>query len=53
MLRYGLDMEEEASRIEQAVEKVLDQGYRTADIWTEGTKLVGTREMGDRILENL
>ncbi|WP_286138969.1 3-isopropylmalate dehydrogenase [Faecalibaculum rodentium] len=53
MLRYGLDMEEEAARIEQAVEKVLDQGYRTADIWTEGTKLVGTREMGDRILENL
>ncbi|MEY8467985.1 3-isopropylmalate dehydrogenase [Faecalibaculum rodentium] len=53
MLRYGLDMEEEAARIEQAVEKVLDQGYRTADIWTKGTKLVGTREMGDRILENL
>lgn len=53
MLRYGLDMEEEAARIEQAVEKVLDQGYRTADIWTEGTKLVGTREMGDQILENL
>lgn len=53
MLRYGLDMEEEAVRIEQAVEKVLDQGYRTADIWTKGTKLVGTREMGDRILENL
>ncbi len=46
-------MEEEAARIEQAVEKVLDQGYRTADIWTKGTKLVGTREMGDRILENL
>lgn len=53
MLRYGLDMEEEAARIEQAVEKVLDQGYRTADIWTKGTKLVGTRVMGDRILENL
>lgn len=53
MLRYGLDMEEEAARIEQAVEKVLDQGYRTADIWTEGTTLVGTKEMGDRILENL
>lgn len=53
MLRYGLDMEEEAARIEQAVEKVLDQGYRTADIWTEGTTLVGTKEMGDQILENL
>lgn len=53
MLRYGLDMEEKAARIEQAVEKVLDQGYRTADIWTEGTTLVGTKEMGDRILENL
>jgi len=53
MLRYGLDMEEEAARIEQAVEKVLDQGYSTADIWTEGTTLVGTKEMGDRILENL
>lgn len=53
MLRYGLDMEEKAAQIEQAVEKVLDQGYRTADIWTEGTTLVGTKEMGDRILENL
>ncbi|WP_276937001.1 3-isopropylmalate dehydrogenase [Faecalibaculum rodentium] len=53
MLRYGLDMDKEASRIEKAVEKVLDQGYRTADIWTEGTTLVGTKEMGDRILENL
>ena len=53
MLRYSLDMADQAERIEKAVEKTLDEGYRTADIWTEGTKKVGTKEMGDRIIENM
>lgn len=49
MLRYSLELEEAACVIEQAVEKVLDEGFRTGDIWSEGTTLVGTKEMGDLI----
>jgi 3-isopropylmalate dehydrogenase len=50
MLRYTLNESAHADRIEQAVSKVLDQGVRTSDIWTEGTKKVGTKEMGDAIV---
>ncbi len=46
MLRYSFDMAEEADAIERAVNCVLDDGYRTADIWQEGTKKVGCKEMG-------
>ena len=46
MLRYSFDMAEEADAIEHAVNAVLDDGYRTADIWKEGTKKVGCKEMG-------
>lgn len=53
MLRYGLDQPEAASRIEQAVLKVLDQGKRTGDIMSEGMTLVGCREMGDALLAAL
>ncbi len=53
MLRYTLNEVAHADRIEQAVSKVLDQGYRTVDIWTEGLKKVGTREMGDAIVAAL
>lgn len=51
MLRYSFDMEQEAKAIENAVFKVLDQGYRTQDIYTEGMNLVGTKAMTDAILE--
>ncbi|EAW36666.1 3-isopropylmalate dehydrogenase [Lyngbya sp. PCC 8106] len=47
MLRYGLDQPSAADKIEQAVLKVLDWGYRTGDIKSEGMKLVGCREMGE------
>ncbi|MEP6962505.1 MAG: 3-isopropylmalate dehydrogenase, partial [Acidobacteriota bacterium] len=50
LLRYSFDMETHAARIEQAVRKVLAEGYRTADIHEPGTKQVGTREMGDRVV---
>ncbi|MGL5081437.1 MAG: 3-isopropylmalate dehydrogenase [Microcoleaceae cyanobacterium] len=50
MLRYGLDQPRAADRIERAVLKVLDQGYRTGDIMSEGMKLVGCRAMGDALL---
>ncbi|HCO29067.1 MAG TPA: 3-isopropylmalate dehydrogenase, partial [Lachnospiraceae bacterium] len=53
MLRYSFDLDEEANAIEGAVQKVLEEGYRTSDIFSEGKVLVGTREMGDRILERI
>ena len=53
MLRYSLNQEELAKKIDIAVIKVLDKGYRTADIAFEGEKIVGTMEMGDLIVEAL
>jgi len=50
MLRYSLAQPEAADRIESAVEHVLASGLRTADIWSEGTTRVGTREMGDAVV---
>jgi len=47
MLRYSLDQDAAALRVEAAVRKVLSQGYRTGDIFQAGTRKVGTREMGD------
>ena len=49
MLRYSFDLDEEAEVIENAVSKVLQDGYRTIDIMSEGMKQIGTAEMGDRI----
>jgi 3-isopropylmalate dehydrogenase len=53
MLRYTLNEAALADRIEQAVSKVLDLGYRTGDIWTDGTKKVGTKAMGDAVVAAL
>jgi len=53
MLRFSLEQEEAAQRIENAVKKVLAQGLRTPDIYSEGTTRVGTREMGDAVLKAL
>ncbi len=53
MLKYSFDMPEEAQCIENAVSKLLDDGYRTADIMSEGKKLIGCRECGKLICENL
>lgn len=53
MLRYTLKNEPLAGRIEAAVSKVLDQGLRTADIYTQGTHRVGTVEMGDAVVSAL
>ncbi|PRD66587.1 3-isopropylmalate dehydrogenase [Malikia granosa] len=50
MLRFSLNQAEAADRIEAAVKDVLAAGYRTADIWSEGTKRVSTREMGDAVV---
>lgn len=53
MLRYSLNMGEQADRIEKAVKKVLADGLRTGDIYEEGTKRVGTKEMGDAVVAAL
>lgn len=53
MLRYSLDQLEAADEIEKAVGAVLDQGLRTGDIYTEGSKLVNTSEMGDAVVAAL
>ena len=53
MLRYSFDMKSEAEAIENAVSKYLDAGYRTADIMSEGTTLVGCKQCGDLIVSYL
>jgi len=53
LLRYSLGLTKSADAIETAVGVVLDQGLRTADIYTPGTTKVGTREMGDAVLAAL
>ncbi|MEY3381509.1 MAG: 3-isopropylmalate dehydrogenase [Hylemonella sp.] len=53
MLRFSLNQEEAAQRIERAVQNVLSQGLRTPDIWSEGTKQVGTAQMGDAVVKAL
>lgn len=53
MLRYGLNQPLAADRIEQAVLQVLDKGYRTGDIMSEGMTLLGCRAMGDALLTEL
>jgi len=50
MLRYSFGNEAAATRIENAVKKVLAAGYRTGDIYEEGTKKVSCSEMGDQIV---
>ena len=53
MLRYGLNQPEAATMIENAVDHVLDQGYRTGDIMAEGMTAVGCQEMGAALLKVL
>lgn len=53
MLRYSLDQAGAADRVEAAVQKVLEQGLRTADIHEPGTTAVSTSEMGDAVLQAL
>jgi 3-isopropylmalate dehydrogenase len=53
MLRFSLNQGEAAERIESAVQKVLAQGLRTGDIWSEGTTKVGTAQMGDAVVKAL
>ncbi len=53
MLRYSFDLDEEAKAVEMAVEQVLQDGFRTADIMSEGCMQLGCREMGEKIIERI
>ncbi|GAB6151864.1 3-isopropylmalate dehydrogenase [Desulfosporosinus burensis] len=53
MLRYSFGLEDEALMIEQAIERVLQEGYRTADLAKPGDKVLGTIEMGNAVVEAL
>jgi len=53
MMRYSFNLQKEAEEIENAVARVLDKGYRTGDIASDGTKVVGTSEMGDLIKQEI
>lgn len=53
MLRYSLGKSALADRVEEAVGKVLDQGLRTPDMHSPGTRMVGTQEMGDAVVAAL
>ena len=53
LCRYSLDSAAAADAIEAAVAAVLDAGWRTADIASAGATTIGTREMGERVLEAL
>lgn len=53
LLRFSLDLDKEADAIEAAVKKVLEEGYRTCDIVSEGTTIVSTTQMGDLIAERI
>ena len=53
MLRYSFDMTEEADAVEAAVNKVLEEGYRTGDIMSEGCKPVSCSQMGTLIAERV
>ena len=51
MLRYSFKMDKEADAVQNAVNRVLEDGYRTGDIMSEGCKLLSCSEMGDKIAE--
>ncbi|NLB77823.1 MAG: 3-isopropylmalate dehydrogenase [Clostridiaceae bacterium] len=53
LLRYTLGLENEAQTVENAVNKVLEESYRTGDIMSSGKTLVGTNKMGELIVESL
>lgn len=53
LLKYSFGLQTESDAIENAIQKTLDQGFRTGDIFSEGMQKVGTAEMGDAIIRNL
>ena len=53
MLRHSFDMHEAANDIESAIDELLEEGYRSADIATKGDTVIGTEEFGERITSKI
>ncbi|KAI7985306.1 hypothetical protein LOK49_LG14G01643 [Camellia lanceoleosa] len=53
LLKYGLGEEKASQRIETAVLDTLNRGFRTGDIYSEGNKLVGCKDMGEEVLKSI
>ncbi len=53
MFKYSLNREDVNDAIESVVESILEEGYRTRDIMSEGMNEVGCKEMGDRVAQAL
>ncbi|KAL9323220.1 hypothetical protein ACSQ67_011273 [Phaseolus vulgaris] len=53
LLKYGLEEEKAAQRIENAVLDTLNRGFRTGDIYSTGTKLVGCKQLGEEIMKSV
>jgi len=53
MLKYSFNLDKESAAVEKAVKQVLQDGYRTTDIMSEGKTLVGTSKMGDLIANKI
>ena len=53
MLRFSFDLDKEADAVEAAVKKVLEDGFRTVDIMSDGLNQVGTETMGNLICERI
>jgi 3-isopropylmalate dehydrogenase len=53
MLKYSFGLLEESKAIDEAINKVLDEGYRTGDIMSDGMKQVTCSEMGDLVAERI
>ena len=53
MLRDSFGMTQECAAVERAVEETLDEGWRTADIFSDGMKKIGCRAMAQRIAEHI
>jgi len=53
MLKYSFGLQKESDAVEQAIVSVLEAGYRTADLKEEGKTTVGTKQIGDLIIERI
>ena len=53
MLRFSFDLDREADAVENAVKRILNKGYRTIDIMSEGCTRVGCKEMGDLLANEI
>ena len=53
MLKYSFGLQEESDAVEHAIVSVLESGYRTVDLKEEGKTQVGTKQMGELIIERI